>query len=324
MSVSWIPSEAIRGTTRLPFDMGITHYDDPPPDHIDDIDTLHRAGSFRFANVLRAWVDIEDGEIAAVGQDGGGLISSTLVKLGRLHLAFQPTAFPDLRPEPEWGPQSARFVQTAGGRPGVPAPRRVAHAPFMQLKGPTVWTTLALTINADGTTAFELAGASPFPRHWLYDDDGELAAKAGLIDFKDWYVHAFGSHSPWGDEDSPAMTTTVESALERQLASTIMRGGAAPRFRNLEPGERLVEQGEPGDELFLVLDGMVVVTVDGEQVAEFGPGAIMGERAILEGGRRTSTITATTKCRVAVARAADVDRDALATLSADHRKEDGR
>src|SRR5438552_1883343 len=59
MSVSWIPSEAIRGATRLPFDLGITHYDDPPPDHIDDIDALHRAGAFRFANVLRAWVDVE-------------------------------------------------------------------------------------------------------------------------------------------------------------------------------------------------------------------------------------------------------------------------
>src|SRR5436190_520001 len=187
MSVSWIPSEAIRGATRLPFDLGITHYDDPPPDHIDDIDALHRAGAFRFANVLRAWVDVEGGEIVAVGQDGGGLITSTLVKLGRRNLAFQPTAFPDLRPDPEWGPQSARFVQTAGGRPGIPAPRRVAHPPFVQLKGPTVWTTLALTINSDGTTAFELAGASPFPRHWLYDHDGELAAKAGLIDFKEWY-----------------------------------------------------------------------------------------------------------------------------------------
>jgi hypothetical protein len=320
-SLSWIPSEAIEGSTRIPFDLGVTHYDDPPPDKLDNLETLHHAGRFRFANELRAWVDVEDGVIVRVGQSGGGLISPTIMKFGRRHIAFQPTAFPDLKPEPEWGPQSARFIQTAGGRPGIPAPRRVSHPPFVQLKGPTVWTTLALTINADGTTAFELAGASTFPRHWLYDNDGELAAKAGLIDFKEWYTHAFGTHSPWGDEDSPAMTTTVESALERQLASTIMRSGTEPTYRSLEPGERLVEEGEPGDELFLVLDGMLKVSVGGEELAEVGPGAVLGERAILEGGRRTSTLTATTKCRVAVARGDDIDREALAALSEDHRRE---
>jgi hypothetical protein len=320
-SLSWIPSEAIRGSTRIPFDLGVTHYDDPPPDKIDDLAALHRDGRFRFANVLQAWADVEDGVIVRVGRSGGGLISPTIVKLGRRQLAFQPTAFPDLAPEPEWGPQSARFIQTAGGRPGIPAPRRVSHPPFVQLKGPTVWTTLALTINADGTTAFELAGASTFPRHWIYDSKGDLAAKAGLIDFKEWYTHAFGTHSPWGEEDSPAMTTTVESALERQLSATIMRKGAKPTFRNLEPGERLVEEGEPGAELFLVLDGMLKVSHGGEEIAEVGPGAVLGERAILEGGRRTSTVTATTKCRVAVAPGSDVDRQCLAELSEVHRRE---
>jgi hypothetical protein len=31
-AVSWIPSEAIQGMTRLPFEMGLAHYDEPPPD----------------------------------------------------------------------------------------------------------------------------------------------------------------------------------------------------------------------------------------------------------------------------------------------------
>jgi hypothetical protein len=321
-SLSWIPSEAIQGSTRLPFDLGVTHYDNPPPDRIIDLEELHRAGAFRFANVLRGWVEVEDGVIVDAGQEGGGLISPTIVRLGRREMAFQPTAFPDIQLPPEWGPQSARFVQTAGGRPGVPAPRRVSHPPFVQLKGPTVWTTLALTINADGTTSFELLGASTFPRHWLYDDDGELAAKAGLIDFKEWYTHAFGTHSPWGDEDSPAMTTTVESALERQLASSIMRGGTKPTFRELEPGERLVEEGQPGDEMFLVLDGMLKVSVGNDELAELGPGAVLGERALLEGGTRTSTVTATTKCRVAVARSVDIEPAALEALREEHRREE--
>jgi hypothetical protein len=30
-SLSWIPSEAVAGGTRLAFDAGFTHYDEPPP-----------------------------------------------------------------------------------------------------------------------------------------------------------------------------------------------------------------------------------------------------------------------------------------------------
>ena len=41
-SVSWIPSEAIEGLSKFPFDLGITHYDDPPPDTIEDLDALRR------------------------------------------------------------------------------------------------------------------------------------------------------------------------------------------------------------------------------------------------------------------------------------------
>ena len=37
-SISWIPSEAVEGVTKVPFEMGVAHYDDPPPDHIDSLD----------------------------------------------------------------------------------------------------------------------------------------------------------------------------------------------------------------------------------------------------------------------------------------------
>ncbi len=120
------------------------------------------------------------------------------------------------------------------------------------------------------------------------------------------------------------MIATVESALERQLALTIMRSGRKPSLRKLTEGERLVEQGEDGAELFLVLDGMLDVTVDGKEVAELGPGAIVGERASLEKGKRTATLTAITPVRVAVAAADDIDLDALARLAVDHRREDDR
>jgi CRP-like cAMP-binding protein len=106
------------------------------------------------------------------------------------------------------------------------------------------------------------------------------------------------------------------------LSAIVMRGGAKPKVRRLRQGATLTEQGAPGDELYLVLDGMLTVEVDGETVAEVGPGTILGEHAVLEGGTRTSTLRADTACRVAVARADQLDRDALRELAESHRREE--
>jgi CRP-like cAMP-binding protein len=61
---------------------------------------------------------------------------------------------------------------------------------------------------------------------------------------------------------------------------------------------------------------------DGERLAEYGPGALLGERASLEGGRRTATLVAVTPCRVAVAPASQIERSALEDLSTGHRHEE--
>jgi hypothetical protein len=198
----------------------------------------------------------------------------------------------------------------------------VSKPPFVKFEAPTVWSTLSLTIHADGTSEFELLGASAFPRHWVYDAAGKLAAKAGLADFKDWWRNAFGKHTPWGDEDSPALVTAVETALERELAGKIMHGGEKPVVRKLKEGALLTEQGQQGEEVFLLLNGVVAVLVDGEPIADVGPGAILGERAALEDGLRTSTLRALTRVTVAVAKAEQIDTAALTELSAGHRRED--
>jgi hypothetical protein len=326
-TVSWIPSEAVTGLPKQFFEVGVTHYDDPPPDTIaseGELEALRAAGRFRFANRLAAYIDVEGGKIVDAGYSGGGRMGLTTVSVAGRSAMFNPVALPDLHEDPEVHGTSARFVQTTGGRAPIPAPRHVRHPPFFQLKPPDVWTTLALTLHADGTASHELVGASTFPRHWVYDEHGTLTAKAGLADFKDWYLGAFGKHTPWGRENSRAYVTAVETALERQLSTTIMRGGTKPDVRTVKKGRTVVEQGDPGDELFLLLDGVLDVVVDGEPIAEVGPGAILGERAVLEGGRRTATLQARTKCRLAVAAGDAVDRDALATLSEGHRREQER
>ena len=168
-----------------------------------------------------------------------------------------------------------------------------------QWLAPTVWTTLVLTIGTDGSARGEMTGVSPFPRHWIYDQ-----------------------HSPWGQEDSQPLVTVAESALERQLSATIMRGGVKPTVRKLATGRLLTEQGKPGDDIYLLLDRVLSVAVDGTQVGELGPGAVVGERALLEDGRRTATLRAVTGCVIATAAKDQIDRDILASLAELHHREE--
>jgi hypothetical protein len=322
-SLSWIPSEAVTGSTRMAFDSGITHYDDPPPAVIDDLEALRVADKFRFANLLRGWIDVgPDGQITGSGYSGGGLIGNTTVRLGGLRRTFQNALLPDLRRDPEQGDGWVRFTQTVGGRTSLPAPRKVKHPPYVQWQAPLVWTTLTLTLHNDGRAESQMSGASSFPRHWIYDNSGKLTHKSGLTDYTNWMATSFGERTPWGDQDSPALVTAVETALEHELSVQLMHGEGKPKITKLTADSVLVRQGEPGSELFLVLDGVIRVERDGEWLAEYGPGALLGERAFLEGGERTSTLVAVTPCRVASVEAGQFSRSELEELSGGHRRED--
>ncbi len=322
-SISWIPSEAIEGMTKMPFEMGMAHYDPAPPVVIESLEALRVADRFRFANELRAWIDVEDGKIVEAGYSGRGHIGATTVSFGVAKATIAAVTLPDRQAAPEISGTSVRFVQTAGGKTGAPMPRRVKYPPFIQISAPLAWTTLALTLHADGRVEHEVVGASPFPRHWIYDSDGKLAQKTGVIDFKTWSKEAFGGHSPWGDEDSPALVTEVETALERELSERIMRGGATPSIKTLKAGQTLVEQGDVGKELFLLLDGVLSVEVGGEKLVDLGPGAVLGERALIEGGARTATLRAVTQCKVATVNGEQIAPAALAELAGGHRREEG-
>jgi hypothetical protein len=321
-SVTWIPSEAIEGMPKLPFEIGLTHYDDPPPDVIEDLDALRDRDAFREANELKAFVEVKDGRITDYGYRGRGLIGVTRVKLGPKELSFGAVKYPLIQDEPDVGPDWVRFRQTAGGHMGLPAPRRVRGRPFFRVSSASAWTTLELVIYADGNSRGTLAGASPFPRHWIYDKDGKLIEKSASIDFEKWWREAHGERTPWGEEDSPAVVTAVESELERELSWQLMRSKEKLPRRRLGEGEALVEQGDAGRDLYLLLDGALDVEVDGNVVAQVGPGAIVGERALFEGGTRTATLRAATPCRIAVVAFDDIDESALRQLEAAHRREE--
>jgi hypothetical protein len=222
-------------------------------------------------------------------------------------------ALPDLRPDPEVGDGWVRFGQTAGGLLSVGMPYRSDGGASPRLAAPAAWTTLSLTIHADGRSTQALVGASPFPRHWVYDHEGRVIATSGVVDFTGWQADAWDPYTPWGGRDAPVRATAVETALERQLSRIIV--GSAPHWLRLRKGATLVSQGDPGDELYLLFDGLLAVEIDGRTVTELGPGAVVGELAVLAGGRRTATLRAVTVCRVAAVPGDRIDRAALAELA---------
>ena len=61
VAVSWIPSEAVKGAMKAPFELGIAHYDEPLPGRARRPRGLARARDlFRVANDLRAWIEVDD------------------------------------------------------------------------------------------------------------------------------------------------------------------------------------------------------------------------------------------------------------------------
>ena len=105
---------------RVAFDAGFTHYDDPPPAQINDIEALRSASKFRFANVLKAWVETDSaGQITGCGYAGGGLIGDTTVRLGGLSHTFQNAMLPDLR----WRGVVVVGEARVEGHPGAPGDR---------------------------------------------------------------------------------------------------------------------------------------------------------------------------------------------------------
>ena len=79
-------------------------------------------------------------------------------------------------------------------------------------------------------------------------------------------------------------------SMERVMADVIARDAAA--------GDVLIREGDPGDLFYVIVEGTVEITRGGEHVSEQGPGAYVGEIALLRDVPRTASVTAMTPLRL--------------------------
>jgi Cyclic nucleotide-binding domain len=287
-AITWLPFAALDSLPELPIGIAVAHYDEPPGEVLGDLDELRDADRIREANELRGWIEVDHGRITAYGRDGRGVVTGAGLALDADQVAFPAIEFPVIRAAPEAGEGFVRFQQTVGGRIGLPVPLPLRGKPYFHIGSAQAWTTLELVIRADGSSEGRLVAASPFPHHSIYDAGGWLVDERGLTDIHAW-CREWQEETPWGGGE-----------LEEELDRVALGAGARLHRRRLERRETLVEQGEPGADMFLLLEGVLAVEIDGDTVAQVGAGALLGELAVLGDGRRTATLRAVRPSRVAV------------------------
>lgn len=74
-------------------------------------------------------------------------------------------------------------------------------------------------------------------------------------------------------------------------------------------GTVILREGEPGDHMFVVMDGEVTITINGKLVATATRGDIVGEMALINSQTRSATVVAETDCVLA-----DIDRSSFDSL----------
>lgn len=311
--VSWLPAASVHEWLRAGCVVGLASFDAPPAGAPDDVLALRGDDRFVMANVLRAWAEFD--ELGAplewgVEPTSGVVMGSSTVHVAGAGATFGGYPLPTLAEEPVVEPGSVHLVQTAGGRTGLPLPRPSGGLTLWQ--APLVWTTLALTLRADGTAEGAVPATSAFPQHWLYDADGTVRSH-GVSDLDEWLAAA--DRTPWGTPEDPRLARDVDHAVAGRLADGVLRRGSVPLVRTAAPGTALTTQGETARELVVLLDGVATVSVDGEDVARLGPGAVVGEDPVRRAAPAGATVTALTPVRIAVAPAQDLDTEKLAAVA---------
>ena len=267
-SVSWIPSEAVTGRQQGHLRVsGFTHYDSPPPDVLvrPRADGRPTTASGSRTGCTPGSMSRTD-RVVDAGYIDGSVMGATTVRLGKKDLArFAAVKFQELRAEPEMADDVGAV------RADVRRPCRAAGAAACQpsavheVRGADGVDHHRADVARRRDARVRAASARARSRGTgCYDNEGKLAAKAGLADFKEWWRHSFGKHTPWGDEDRPRSSPRSRPRSSVICRRCIMRAGEKRKIRKLKEGQVLVEQGQPGDELYLLLDGVLSVEVDGD------------------------------------------------------------
>jgi len=74
----------------------------------------------------------------------------------------------------------------------------------------------------------------------------------------------------------------------------------SPDFKTITSGETLLREGEPGDVMYVLIEGMARITNRGVLLDQIGQGDFVGELSVIDGSDRIATVTAMTDCKFVI------------------------
>lgn len=166
--------------------------------------------------------------------------------------------------------------------------------------------------------SFADSGVEYEVKFWM-DDHGQYSEVCDAIRTNIWYgLHRHGIRIPF-----PTRTLMLERPVRdkhqqvQAAARLILRqqslfkclsdeqlDALLPRGRLVHFGreEKIIQQGEQGDSMFILVEGQANVVVQrngtARHIASLGPGDCFGEMSLLTGEHRTATVLAHTDCEV--------------------------
>ena len=87
---------------------------------------------------------------------------------------------------------------------------------------------------------------------------------------------------------------TIDATKDRMKIQNIFESETRPG--SFPAGSIIFQEGQPGDEMYIVKQGEVELRVHGRIVEVVGPGGFFGEMAVIEGGQRSATALAKSDC----------------------------
>ena len=163
--------------------------------------------------------------------------------------------------------------------------------------------------------AFEASAIAYRAQFWIDNYENEEIARS---DVRKAIFYAFERHEieipwpisveysrEWPEKDSEAECRKREEVLARVDLFSAMtpeqrrQVAVASRMRRYGDGEKIVQQGQPGESMYVLCTGAAVVALEDPaggpnrtEVATIKPGGYFGEMSLLTGEPRTATVTA--------------------------------
>ena len=89
-----------------------------------------------------------------------------------------------------------------------------------------------------------------------------------------------------------------QALRELQAVNVIEHFKNARHVVSIPAGQAIFHEGERGSVMYVLLEGMVDVSIGGLMVELAQPGSLLGEMALVDGGERSASAIARTNCRL--------------------------